>query len=606
MQNHLFRGAPLALSVLLILGALTVSGCSSNDEPEVADVIPDGKGEEPVWDKDSVSLSGDIAPYFESGDIAYHDITAVSTTQIMGSMEDEIVAAKNESQGSTGTEWAETWEEITPIFHWYAVGAIAKTGSEYEGQELLLLNLECEGPCFSRNIYRFAWDETTGALTFLVNHSKDYQPDYLVSLFENADTTTTFDGVTLPDEITISGVDATANGKIIELAQQDQDYLQELSYPVAFTDPEVGNVYFAADGDGIGCFYVQAADGSVARYDYEPGFGFLSTKEDPQPEETVTWNDGTTDNLTTTYTYVVGGCGISGNCYLTVERDPANLEVVGETSAGIQLYAVKDAFEGAVDEPSATPEQVAFDESYEGYKGSYQYRVENEGYTLLTFDEYVDLKPLLYWQDPFGRWSAITHIDVRPMVECGKPVIYLYPTEPTTVSVQVGIDELTVTIPDYGQNGWTVNANPDGSMVNTADGLTYPYLFWEGKSYDGVDPTEGFMIARKDLKNFLQESLMKLGLNAQERTDFMDFWLSRMLDNSEKYFFISFLGTQEFNPIAPLTITPQPNTLMRVFMYYHPTSTPFKVTKQTLTATERRGFTVVEWGGTSSRPWTAE
>ena len=48
---------------------------------------------------------------------------------------------------------------------------------------------------------------------------------------------------------------------------------------------------------------------------------------------------------------------------------------------------------------------------------------------------------------------------------------------------------------------------------------------------------------------------------------------------------------------ARLTITPEPDTLIRVFMAYRPLEKAVEIAPQTLTAPERTGFTAVEWGG---------
>lgn len=59
-----------------------------------------------------------------------------------------------------------------------------------------------------------------------------------------------------------------------------------------------------------------------------------------------------------------------------------------------------------------------------------------------------------------------------------KPVIYLYPTEPTDISVNIDFPDggkFTCTYPDYG-NGWNVTAYPDGTVINKRDGLEYSYL----------------------------------------------------------------------------------------------------------------------------------
>jgi len=63
------------------------------------------------------------------------------------------------------------------------------------------------------------------------------------------------------------------------------------------------------------------------------------------------------------------------------------------------------------------------------------------------------------------------------LAECGEPVIYLYPTKTTDVSVKVGAD-IRISEPDYG-NGWNVTAKPSGEL--TVNGSKYDSLFWEGQ-----------------------------------------------------------------------------------------------------------------------------
>ena len=44
-------------------------------------------------------------------------------------------------------------------------------------------------------------------------------------------------------------------------------------------------------------------------------------------------------------------------------------------------------------------------------------------------------------------------------------------------------------------------------------------------------------------------------------------------------------------------ITPEPDTLIRIFMAWYGTEEPVSILPQELSAPERQGFTVVEWGG---------
>ena len=52
--------------------------------------------------------------------------------------------------------------------------------------------------------------------------------------------------------------------------------------------------------------------------------------------------------------------------------------------------------------------------------------------------------------------------------------------------------------------------------------------------------------------------------------------------------------------LAPLTVTPKPDSVVRVHMVYLPLEQPIEIPEQELTPMERTGFTVVEWGGTDA------
>jgi hypothetical protein len=602
-KTTLFGGIAALVSLLLVSGcALWQDASDTTDtttETVVDETVDDGKGEQ----IQEVDTSPDITPYFEQGDVEFHEIEALSDSDIMSEeLQTAVAQAYNEANGSIGTEYAVEWDEIEHLFNWYNVAMVKEENVTYGGWHVVVLDMPCEGPCFNASVYRFLWDEANN-LIYLPQYSSEYAPDFLSSMTENLDEDVALEGLMLPETIELPGVYAQeVSSSVLVNAEPAQMYFLEGDYEVVFEDSSIGKVY--SMGGSSSCFLVQSPDGSVARYEYDAGFGFVSQEKEPVEEVMMTWPEtGIETNLTTTYSYMPGGCGIMGNCYGVVDVERSNLRMVGIADNGVELYTIANPKENASVEDGDTLEQETLAQQYETYKATNEWRVEEEDYTLLTFDEYVEEHAVLFWRDAFDRWSVLVHNDYKPMVECGKPVIYLYPTTTTEVNVQVGIDELTVSEPAYGAQGWTVTATPSGELTNLADGQTYPYLFWEGKSYDGITPTQGFMVARRNLESFLNESLMKMGLNATERADFVEFWLPHMQANPEPYVYVTFLGTQEFNKIAPLTITPKPTTLIRVFMYYRPVVTPFKVTEQKLSAIARRGFTVVEWGGTSSRPW---
>ena len=177
--------------------------------------------------------------------------------------------------------------------------------------------------------------------------------------------------------------------------------------------------------------------------------------------------------------------------------------------------------------------------------------------------------------------------------ECYKPVIYLYPEEETDISVNLILDgRLTCTYPAYN-DGWTVTASPDGTLTD-AKGRTYNYLYWEGETYARYDLSKGFCVKGEDTAVFLEDALEKLGLTRRDANEFIVYWLPQMQDNP--YNIISF-QTGIYTNAAKLAVNPAPDTLIRVFMAWQASDTPVVLENQELSAPDRTGFTVVEWGG---------
>ena len=175
----------------------------------------------------------------------------------------------------------------------------------------------------------------------------------------------------------------------------------------------------------------------------------------------------------------------------------------------------------------------------------------------------------------------------------GKPVIYLYPEQETDVSVRLDLDgELTASYPTY-DGGWTVTARPDGTLTDLS-GREYYCLYWEGLSDVEFDMSRGFVVPGGDTAAFLETALAQLGLTAREANEFIIYWLPLMQSNP--YNLIAF-QQERYTDIAPLEISPAPDSLIRVFMVWKPLEQPVEIAPQILTAPKRTGFTVVEWGG---------
>lgn len=184
------------------------------------------------------------------------------------------------------------------------------------------------------------------------------------------------------------------------------------------------------------------------------------------------------------------------------------------------------------------------------------------------------------------------------MVE-DKPVIYLYPQQKTKVDVKLDVKgELMFTYPTYN-NGWSVEANPDGTLKH--NNKEYNYLFWEGKSivktYE-LNFSKGFVVETENLISFLEEKLTVMGLNSKEQQDYITYWYPRMSANKSNY--IHFLFNEDYAKYAKLNIEPKPDNMFRVFMVWSSAKDIVLVTdiqEQEIPTTQRKGFTVVEWGG---------
>lgn len=343
-----------------------------------------------------------------------------------------------------------------------------------------------------------------------------------------------------------------------------------------FTDrAAIGNtvdrrVVYTKAQEPDGCFYIILPTQQVFRYQMAIPF------HDQERIPRLTWADGTY-NTSDYQPYRAGGCGRAGCLALRTDKEVGNRLVInGKTITGNDIYTLKDSNDKELKE--------LYDQWY----------VFNEQKS--TYEDFVKRRPIFYWKDPLGRWVSWVRTDVLPQAECGKPVIYLYPTKPTALAVKLNFDgKITKSIPEY-ENGWQVQALPDGTLTNLADGQTYPYLYW-----DGVGPTyptqkEGSVVAAAEVESFLQTSLATLGLTKKEAVDFREFW-TPILQRSP-YVRVSFVDQPAWEKAAPLSVAPRPDHVLRIFMDWQPLNAPISIAPQVLKSpAPRTGFTVVEWGG---------
>ena len=182
-----------------------------------------------------------------------------------------------------------------------------------------------------------------------------------------------------------------------------------------------------------------------------------------------------------------------------------------------------------------------------------------------------------------------------PIYTVDKPMIYLYPEREQSVEVKLDSPErLTVSYPSY-VDSWNVVAKPDGTLKDK-DGRELYGLYYESlPKTDFKVENEGFIIKKEDSAKFLEEKLKTLGLNEKEAEEFIVYWLPKM--NEKKYNYVRFASDEEIENNMKLSISPKPDTTIRIWMILKPLDEKIEVTEQKINPVKRSGFVAVEWGG---------
>lgn len=288
-------------------------------------------------------------------------------------------------------------------------------------------------------------------------------------------------------------------------------------------------------------------------------------------------------NGTDVYDYFVPiarGCGDSVEAVTRSDalRDE-DLVQVGKSDSGAVVYGLKDLNSELL--------KKAYDE----------YAQAADVTKKISLETYIQNHGLVVMKNQSGELLVYVRNQYRLAGGCAKPVVYLYPTTTTNVNVRVGAD-VKISDPFYPSRGWkNVTAQPSGQL--TYQGKNYDSLFWEGQgygSYPGI--VSGTVVKRSDAAATMWRQLVEQGLNQKETEDLMEFWTDKI--PNKPYVRLTWLNTRQMDELAPLYISPRPDTVIRVFLDMDGFDQPVTLPAQKLTKIERRGFTVVEWGGLSS------
>ncbi|MFZ2152698.1 MAG: hypothetical protein WAV41_01410 [Microgenomates group bacterium] len=442
-----------------------------------------------------------------------------------------------------------------------------------DGSKLINVYLPTEGMGTYDVLYRFI-QSSDNKIAFI---DRDNQWQYQKAIFTKGVTLSSFNIRELdpPESLTIDG-NYYKRGYLNLLT------FEKLLNPKLIKSTDFGELYvvyssYKEQPDLSGrMFYLKLNDSTIYSYDLRVPF-----QSDDQVVS-LQWSDGSILKSQFQNKLIRGGCGQSLNPGPDVIKDGSSLISSREIVASWgdkKIYQVKDTSSYLVKT------------AYASYKVGRDYP---SAPPIVSIDTFAQAKSHLLYQDSFGDWQFLLNQDYAMQAECGKPVVYLYPTIDTQVLVKVGAI-ITKSEPLYPQNGWSVLAHPNGQLEY--GGQSYPNLFWEGTGL-GIYPDKskyGFVVTQAKLITTLHSQLKQLGLNATESADFMEFWTDKL--PATPYVRLTWLNTADMNQLAPLQVSPLPQTSIRLFLDFEGLDKPISLIPQKLSAPKRDGFTLVEWGG---------
>lgn len=312
----------------------------------------------------------------------------------------------NYDYGSTGPKLKPCYD----LFSFYLAGSVAS--GKYTGYDYYLVSRTFIGDGESDDYYRILRNSSEGKMILLSKYSNEPAAEDK-QFFVVADDAV-LDNLLPKVEIPISNTDyylephsESPNALFSEMVK-GFGYVTEKPRKL-FTDAQAGDIYL---DEHTKTFMVRVNDGSVKIYKIK--LPFVKSQEASKNWNTddmlldIKFTDGTQNNQRyfhgSRYQFVCA----AGDLYDIVPENKLNpstqLELAGTASTGEKFYRIKDRniLEGFYNGT--------------GFYSEMAYAISDRS---LTFDQFMNLNPVLFWKDPLGRWIQFTVSIFSPMAECG-------------------------------------------------------------------------------------------------------------------------------------------------------------------------------------------
>lgn len=192
----------------------------------------------------------------------------------------------------------------------------------------------------------------------------------------------------------------------------------------------------------------------------------------------------------------------------------------------------------------------------------------------------------------------------------GKPVITFHGNSDVPVKVVLSTNhawdlDLHTLLPiptqiERQQVIWMVDRVKDG-VLELSNGKRAPYLFWEANLCDSnwikapTPFTEVFDAS--DCRERLSNTLETMGMPMRDAMDFLTWWVPKIMESMHGRVKASwFINHPHYEKSFPLTITPTPVSIDRVFAIFTSTTEELAELGE-VPHVRTEGFSVIEWGG---------